>query len=377
MRLLDGSLYLDANATTPLAPEAAESLRVASARHFANPSSAHAPGRAAREALDVGRASLSKLIGCLPEEVVFTSSGTEANHLAWASALSDSRGRRRVLISSIEHPSVSEQEVLWGGRFDVARVPVDGRGVLDLVSLGKMLSDDVALVSVMVAHNETGVIQPVAEAAGMARASGALFHTDAVQAAGKIPLPWEEASPDYLSVSGHKFYAPKGIGALAVRRDAPMKPMLVGGGQEAGRRSSTEAVPLVAALGTASELAMRGAGGERLSALRDEMEKTIEGSIGVVVHGKGAGRLPNTSFFTVPGASGPRLARWLDSRGIFVATGSACHGDSKCPLVLKEMGATSAMEHGALRVSLTRYTERGDLERFAAALVEAAKNVSE
>jgi cysteine desulfurase len=371
MLLSDGTLYLDFNATTPLAPEAADALDAASRRVFGNPSSAHAPGREAKALIEDARGSVARLVGCQLEEIIFTSSGTEAAALAWNSALEQS-GRRVALLSAVEHPCVQSQREIWESRgISIRDVPVDHRGVLDLPALEEMLTDEVALVSVMAAHNETGVLQPLESVGRMARARGALFHTDAVQAMGKVPSPWATSGADFLSLSGHKVYAPKGIGALAVRKGAPVRPMLLGGGQERGARASTEAVPLAHALGVAARLAMDHMESQgSLAVLRDGLEKALEERYAAVIHGKNAARLPNTSFFTLPGASGPALAAALDARGIFVATGSACHsGGGGLPKVLQAMGCGLGTAI-PLRVSLGRKTTGVDVERFLGALDE-------
>lgn len=371
MLLPDGTLYLDFNATTPLAPDASEALDRASRQVFGNPSSLHAPGREAKALLEGARAALARFVGCNASEVVLTSSGTEAAHLAWETALAGTL-RKKIITSSIEHPCVSAQAERWGARgFHILEIPVDGRGVLDLQALESALGEEVALVSVMAAHNETGVLQPVAEAGRLTRAHGALFHTDAVQAMGKVPSPWPDARPDLLSLSAHKFCGPKGAGALAVREGLRVAPMLVGGGQEGGARSSTEAVPSVHAVGVAADRARDHLGeSRRIEALRDSMEAELRGRWGALVHGSGAPRLPNTSFFSLPSADGSALAAALDARGIFVATGSACHeGGSGLPRVLKAMGVPAGTRT-PLRVSLGVGTRADDVGRFLDVLGE-------
>jgi len=373
MRLDDGTVYLDANATTPLDPEVLRALGWAAQNCFGNPSSAHRPGVLAREILDQGRQSLSLLIGCEAEEVVFTASGTEANHLAFHSALSRAGSRRRILLSAVEHPSVADQrEALSARGFQPEEIPVDRDGRVNPEALADAVDEGVALVSVMAAHNETGVLQPLDVVGEICRAHGVAFHTDAVQAMGKVPSPWVSARPDYLTLSGHKFYAPKGIGALVARSGVPVEALLRGGGQERGRRASTEAVPLIHALATAARLAsdsLRGAGG--IEALRDATEAALERDHGARVFGKGAPRLPNTSFFSLPGVSGGAVASALDEAGVYVATGSACHsGEQACPAVLRKMGVPPKEGRGVLRVSLGRRTRQADMDLFLEALFE-------
>lgn len=380
MRLPGGRIYLDCNATTPLAPEVERRAVGGRGSLFGNPSSPYAEGREARAALEAARAQVARLIGCAPGEVVFTGSATEANHLALRSALSAHPGRRRVLLSSIEHPSVLEQredlEALGGV---VQTVPVTGEGVVDLEALGSLLGPDVAVVSVMAAHNETGALQPVQEVGRLCREAGALFHTDAVQALGKVPSPWREARPDYLSAAAHKLYGPKGIGALAVRNGAPLRPLLRGGGQEGGRRSSTEAVALACAFGWACDLAREGLPAvAALAALRDDMERELRSRFGAVIHAARAPRLPNTSFLSLPGAGGRDLVGALDARGFAVSAGSACHsGQGGLPAVLREMKADPALAGGTLRVSLGRETEREHVAAFVGALSEVLRSLED
>jgi cysteine desulfurase len=378
MRLPSGRLYLDCNATTPLSERAAAVLAHAGREAFGNPSSAYAEGRAAREAMELARSQVAALVGCELDEVVFTGSATESDHLALTSAFRGARGRRRVLLSSIEHPAIYDQrENLEAMGVRVEEIPVTAAGVVDLEALRSGMGPDVAVVSVLAAHNETGVLQPLEEVGALCAAAGALFLTDAVQALGKVPSPWRSARPDYLAAAAHKLYGPKGVGALVVRRGAPLTPMLVGGGQEGGRRSSTEAVALASAFGEACEeasgrLSERG----RVADLRDGMEARLVSEFGAVVHGAEAPRLPNTSFFSVPGALGTAVAEALDVAGVAVSTGSACHsGSAVGARVLKAMGVPADLLGSVLRVSLGRDTAERDimdfLDRLPRALLSA------
>jgi len=374
MRLPDGTLYFDVNATTPEAPEVSAAVASAVRDAFANPSSPHAAGRRARATLEASRAEVATLVGCAPEEVVFCGSATEANYLALRSAARGRPGRHRVLLAGIEHPSVlAAADSLREEDFAVELLPVTGAGVLDLEALARALGADTAALSVMTAHNETGVLQPVAQAAELARRAGALFHTDAVQALGKVPSPWAAASPDYLSLAGHKLYGPKGIAALCVRTGSPVTPLLGGGGQEGGRRASTEAVPLAAGLGTACRLAGEGLGrSAALAGLRDRFEREALLPLGATVYGAESPRLPNTSFFALPGVDGSRLAAALDRLGVAVGTGSACHaGSQELPRVLQCMSAPLPAGSSPVRVSLGRNTSPGDLEALVEALERA------
>lgn len=367
-------LYADANATTPLHPAVLESLTEASVSLFGNPASLHGTGRMARKALEEARARVARLVGCLPEEVVFVSSGTEGNHQALLSA-AQAGGRRRVLLSAVEHPSVrGAAEILEERGFEVEEIPVDGSGLLDLEALEGRMGEDVAVVSVLTAHNETGVLQPVESVGALCRRYGALLHTDAVQAAGKVPLRWREALPDYLVVAAHKFYGPKGMAALAVRRGAPVAPLFRGGGQEEGRRASTVAVPLAVAMGRASEVALAEMGAwAGVERLRDFMEERLRARFGARVFGWEAPRLPNTSFFSLPGISASHMAAELDRRGIDVSTASACHsGEGGLPRVLKAMGVPEEAAGTVLRVSLLRNAGEDDVPFLVNNLEEAA-----
>ena len=367
MKLPSGRIYLDCNATTPLADEVAAVLAGAERSDFGNPSSSYEEGRAARAALERSRTQVAGLIGCHPDEVVFTGSATEADHLAISSALGSTDGRPRVLFSAIEHPAVYDQwDAIEAKGFHVEALPVTPAGVLDLGAFDSLMAGNVALVAILTAHNETGAIQPLDHVGQVCHCHGALFLTDAVQALGKVPSTWTTARPHYLAAAAHKLYGPKGIGALAVRRGAPLRPMFVGGGQEGGRRSSTEAVPLAVAFGAACELATGNlAKAVGTEALRDHMERRLEADWGAVVHAEAAARLPNTSFFSLPGVVGAEVAAALDRAGVAVSTGSACHsGGGTGPRVLKSMGVAQELMGSVLRVSLGRETVERDVLQF-------------
>lgn len=379
MRLPGGRIYLDCNATTPVDPIVAEVMERASSAVFGNPSSPYLEGREALGVLEASRESVSDFVGCEPREIVFTASGTEANHLALRSAALARPARTRVLVSAIEHPSVMEQRpALEKSGCSVEEIPVNASGQVDLSALETMLDGHVSVVSLMTAHNETGVLQPVTEAAKLAHAAGALFHTDSVQAAGKIPLPWRDAEADYLVLAAHKFYGPKGIAALAARDGAPVEPLLTGGGQERGLRASTEAVPLAAGMARACERARKTAGlWPAVEVLRDELESELKKKYGAAVFGADAPRLPNTSFLSIPGADAQRLVAELDACGFAVATGSACHsGSAACPRVLARMGLDGVDGASVLRITLGRMTTGLDVHALLGALpgaLEAAK----
>lgn len=373
MRLVDGAVYLDANATVPLCREALDAMLEADKSSFANPSAPYPAGRKARETLESARRAILSKLG-LDGDLVFTGSGTEANHLAILSAAAV-RPEKRVLMSAIEHPSCIGLKVrLQGSGIEIEEFGVDAGGTADISRLGKLLEKPASVVVLMCAHNETGVIQPVAQALDMCREKGVLFHTDAVQAFGKIRLPFTGKSPDTLSIAAHKIGGPKGIGALFFKGGTEIIPMLSGGGQERGLRASTEAVPLAAAFAAAAAAADSGSF-QITAAMRDMMEERVRAvAPGTEFHGKESERLPNTSFFSIPRVDGRDVQNTLAANGFYVGTGSACHGaGSGMPRVLARMGRSSASF--PLRVSLARQTSEEDIDRFLGALVAALKVV--
>jgi cysteine desulfurase len=339
--------YLDHNATSPLRPVAFDAM-VEALNAGGNPSSIHKPGRAARARIDNARKQVAGLVGALPGEVVFTSGGTEANNMAL-------RGHGRVLVSAIEHESVLKAVP------DAERIAVDGNGVIDLAALERLLSHKPALVSVMFANNETGVIQPIAEIARLARAAGALVHCDAVQAAGKVPVDLHGLGVDYLSLSAHKLGGPTGVGALVVRDGAPLAADRVGGGQESWRRAGTENVAGVAGFGAAAEASQ---GGLDVTALRDRIEASLPGR----VHGDRAPRLPNTTCISMPGVRAETQVMALDLAGVAVSAGSACSsGKVTRSAVLTAMGIDLAEADSAIRISCGWNTVFEDIDRLIAA----------
>lgn len=351
------SAYLDHNATTPMRPEALAAL-VEAARAGGNPSSVHGHGRNARRIVDEARASVAEAVGARPSDIVFTGGGTEANQLAL-------RGLRAagILASAIEHDSA-----LPAG---AVRVPVTADGVVDLEALDRLLAaaPKPALVVLMLANNETGVIQPVAEAVRIVRAHGALIHCDAVQALGKIPFGLLDLGVDTLAVSAHKIGGPQGVGALALRPDLAIAPLLTGGGQESGRRAGTENVPGIAGFAAAA----RAMGGlQPLAALRDDMERRLKAvAPSLRVWGDASGRLPNTSCFGVSGLKSETQVIALDLAGVAVSAGSACSsGKVRQSHVLAAMGADAASAGSAIRVSLGWTTQATDVERLVGAWSE-------
>lgn len=358
------AVYLDYNATAPVKPE----VRAAVARALevvGNPSSAHSFGRAARKVIEDARERVAALVGAKPSEVVFTASATEANNLVLAGA-----GRSRRIVSAIEHPAVLKAAQSLPGELVV--LPVDENGVVALEALEAALKDEgePALVALMLANNETGAVQPVAEAARLAHAHGALIHCDAVQGPGRLPVSMEALGVDYLSLSAHKFAGPKGVGALIAREAAPLRPSVIGGGQERGRRAGTENLPGIAGFGEAAWLAAQDlANAPRLARLRDSLEsRALEIEPRLHVFSAKAPRLPNTSCLTMPGVQSETQVMALDLAGVAVSAGSACSSGKVEPShVLRATGVSDAISGCAIRVSLGWATREEDVDAFLTA----------
>jgi cysteine desulfurase len=366
--------YFDWNATTPLRPEAiaafADALTI-----MGNPSSVHAEGRAARRLVERAREQVAHLVGAKPADVTFTSSGTEANMLALTPAIEtakEKRPRDKLLMSAIEHSSVRA-----GGRFPRAAIediPVDSDGRIDLAAFADTVSKAARpLVSLMLANNETGVVQPVAEAAAIVQAAGGLLHVDAVQAAGRIACDIHALGADLLTLSAHKIGGPKGVGALVRGRDDIhfTGPLILGGGQERGARAGTENVAGIAAFGAAAEAAQRqlAAEGAQMRALRDHLEAGLSAiSPQVVIFGNTVERLTNTTLFAFEGAKAETAVIAFDLDGVAVSSGAACSSGKVQPShVLAAMGVSPSLLRGAVRVSLGWTTTKADVERFLSA----------
>jgi cysteine desulfurase len=359
-------LYLDWNATTPLRPEARGAM--AAAWDMAgNPSSVHAEGRQARRLLEDARAAIAAAVGARPQDVVFTSGGTEANALALTPGLRRGAGEvvRRLLVSAVEHTSV-----LSGGRFSpeaIGIIPVTGPGLVDIDRLRKLLAaGPPALVSVMLANNETGALQPVGEVADIVHEAGGLLHVDAIQAFGKIPFDIKMMKADLVTLSAHKIGGPKGVGALVLAEDVQgLEPLLRGGGQELGRRAGTENVAGIAAFGAAVRAAMAALEGDaaRLQGLRERLEAGLKQTPGMIVFSEGVPRLPNTTLFTVPGLKAETAVIGFDLGGIAVSSGSACSSGKVQPShVLAAMGVGRELAQGAVRLSLGWSTSEADID---------------
>ena len=359
-------VYLDWNATTPLRPEARQAMSAAW-EVAGNPSSVHAEGRQARRLVEDARAAVSAAVGARPQDVVFTSGGTEANALALTPGLRRGAGEplRRLLVSAIEHTSV-----LSGGRFlpeAIGTIQVNGSGLIDIDHLRRLLSvGQPALVSVMLANNETGALQPVGEVADIVHEAGGLLHVDAIQALGKIPFDIKVMKTDLVTLSAHKIGGPKGVGALVLAEDAQgLEPLLRGGGQELGRRAGTENVAGIAAFGAAVRAAMAGLEGDaaRLRGLRDRLEAGLKQTPDMTVFSEEVPRLPNTTLFTVPGLKAETAVIGFDLGGIAVSSGSACSSGKVQPShVLEAMGVGKELAQGAVRLSLGWSTSEAGID---------------
>lgn len=366
------SVYLDYNATAPARPAVIDAMTETLRLGAINPSSVHAPGREARRRVEVARAQVAALVGVDADQVIFTGGGSEANNMVLTGA-----GRPRMLVSAVEHAAVLRTALTKAADCDV--IAVNGDGVVDLAALETMLREDDAptLVSVMAANNETGVLQPVAEVARIAHAQGALVHTDAVQAAGKIAIDFIGWDVDYMTLSAHKIGGPQGIGAVICRSRDSLRPMILGGGQEHGMRAGTENVAGIVGFGVAAEMAGRELTdhARQMAALRDDMEARLSDAVGELkILSQGAERLPNTSCLTMPGVRGDTQVMAFDLAGIALSAGSACSAGKVEPShVLEAMGIAADEAVTALRVSLGTGTSKAHMDEFTEAWLELWK----
>ena len=371
------TIYMDANATTPLLPEVVAAMTPFWTEHFANPSSVHQPGQRARAAVEKARDQVAALLGCRPAEVLFTSGGTESDNLAVFGVMEYARTavpgtRPHLITSSIEHDAVlrAAEALAKRGDVDVTVLPSTSTGRIEPAVLAAALTPRTRLVSVMLANNETGVIQPIRELAAIAHAAGALFHTDAVQAAGKLPIAVDELGCDLLTISGHKVYGPKGTGALYVRRKTSLSPLHFGGPQERQRRAGTENVASLVGLGEAASQAktwLDQDGPGALARRRDLLEAVILRSLpDVIVHGAQEPRTPNTSNLRFDGVVAEELMIALDLQGLAVSAGSACQSGALEPShVLRAMGLADQQARATIRLSLTRLTTDEEADHAA------------
>jgi cysteine desulfurase len=364
-------VYLDNNATTPVLPAVFEAMQAYFGEHFGNASSIHHHGQETRAAVERARESVAALLGCRASEIVFTSGGTEADNLA---IFGLTRPGQHVISSTVEHHAVLNScKHLAASGCEVTCVPVDGRGLVDPDDVRRALRPNTRLITIMLANNETGVLQPVEEIGKLAAEADVYFHTDAVQAAGKIAVDVKRMGCDLLSISGHKMNAPQGVGALYVRKGTSLRPMLFGGSHERSRRAGTENVPGIVALGRAAELAreaMVGGDPDQISRLRDRLERTILREVaGTGVNGEGAPRVPNTSSIYFDCIEGEALVIALDLKGLAVSTGAACSSGAIEPShVLTAMGMPPERARGSLRFSLGKQNTAEDIE-FALSLI--------
>jgi cysteine desulfurase len=360
-------IYVDNNATTQVAPEVVEEMLPYFTQFYGNPSSMHTFGGNVGMKIKEARAKVADMLGAQPEEIVFTSCGTESDSTAIWAALRGNPEKRHLITSKVEHPAVKNlAEYLSRHGYRVTFVPVDGYGNLDLDYLYDHLSDDTALVSLMWANNETGVIFPIEEIAAKTHARGIVFHTDAVQAVGKIPIDLANNHVDMLSLSGHKLHAPKGVGTLYIRRGTKFAPFLLGGHQERGRRGGTENVASIIGLGKAAELAADHMAEEnqRVRALRDKLENELLARIpNSMVNGDRSNRLPNTSSIAFEYVEGEAILLMMDEFNICASSGSACTSGSLEPShVLRAMDVPFTAAHGSIRFSLSVYNTEAEIE---------------
>lgn len=371
---MSAPLYLDYNATTPIDPAVSEAILPFLRDHFGNPSSTHAYGKIANEAVEKARAQVAALVGAQPDEIVFTGSGSEAsNHAIKGTCLNDTG---HIITTAVEHPATLKPiEFLRRLGCPVSILPVDRFGLVDPDDVRKSITLTTKLVSVMHSNNEVGTLMPIRDVAGHCRSAGVLLHTDSAQSLGKVPVNVRELGVDLLTVAGHKLYAPKGVGALFVRRGVKLEPLIHGAGHERGRRAGTENVPYIVGLGKAAEIAANSlpAATERLRSLRDRLHEALKRGLGdrIVLNGHPDKRLPNTLNVNFLGHVGAELLQKIP--GIAASTGSACHeGKISLSPVLAAMGVPPEIGQGAVRLTVGRFTTEEEVDRAAAMLIAAA-----
>ncbi len=360
-------IYLDNNATTRVAPEVLEEMLPYFSEFYGNPSSMHTFGGTVEHKITEARERLSGLLGASPEEIIFTSCGTESDNTAIRAAILSNPDKKHIITSRVEHPAIKNLfEYLSKNGYRVTFVPVNRKGLLDLDYLYKNLSEDTAVVSLMWANNESGVIFPIEEIGKILKEKGIVFHTDAVQAVGKIPIDLKNVDVDMLSLSGHKLHGPKGVGALYVRKGTKYSPFLIGGHQEKGRRGGTENAASIIGLGKASDLAAHHLLAEnvRVKRLRDRLETEILNRVpNAIINGDKEHRLPNTTSIAFEYVEGESILLMMDEYGICASSGSACTSGSLEPShVLRAMGVPFTAAHGSVRFSLSIYNTEEEID---------------
>jgi len=361
------TIYFDNNATTKVADEVLEEIKPFFCKLYGNPSSMHTFGGQISRKIRIAREQVADLLGCEPSEIIFTSCGTESDNSAIKGTLAAALDKRKVITTRVEHPAVlTVCRDLENHGYTIVELNVDKKGNLDLAQLEEQIDDDTDLVTIMFANNETGVIFPIDKIADIVKEKGAVFHTDAVQAVGKIPLNLAKSNIDLLSLSGHKLHAPKGVGALYVRKGTRLQPFMQGGHQEAGKRAGTENVPGIIGLGKACELAAKNIKeeNEKVKFLRDKLENAILNSCpDCRLNGDKQNRLPNTTNLSFEYIEGEAILLMLDKFGICASSGSACTSGSLEPShVLRAMGVPFTAAHGSIRFSLSRYNTEKEVD---------------
>lgn len=379
---MDRIIYLDNNATTQVASEVKNEMEKFFSHLYGNPSSMHFFGGQVQKYIDEARERVASLVGAEPSEIIFTSCGTESDSTAIYSAIRSFPNKKHIITTAVEHPAVLNLcKYLETQGYRVTYLGVDENGMINLEELERSITPDTAVVSIMWANNETGVIYPVEEAARICNKKGVLFHTDAVQAVGKIPINLSKTHINMLSASGHKLHAPKGIGFLYVRKGTPFVPFLIGGHQERGRRAGTENVPYIVGLGKACEIALKNIEKENtyVRRLRDMLEEGISSKIeNIIINAKKSPRLPNTSSISFGYVEGESILLLLSEKGICASTGSACSSGSLEPShVIMAMGVPIMYAHGTIRFSLSIYNSEDEIKYLLEVLPDVIKKLRE
>jgi cysteine desulfurase len=375
--LVKDRIYLDHNATTPIDPAAVKAMRGVMEENFGNPSSAYSFGKRAKELVDEARSDLASLLGCEPDEMIFTSGGSESNNMVLKGIIDLRRPAAfHIITSAVEHPAILNPALfLMELGVEVTILPVDRFGQVNPDDVRKALRPQTALISLMLANNETGTLQPLKDVAGIGREHGIPVHTDAAQAVGKLPFEVRDLGVDFLTVAGHKLYAPKGIGALFMKRGRNLTPLIHGASQEMGKRAGTENTILAVGLGKASRVAEERIGEDvlRSKTLRDRLENLLFQSLDpLILNGHPSDRLPNTLSVSVPGIEGAKILEGIPS--LMASTGAACHDRSvKLSHVLSAMGVPPEVGMGALRLTVGRSNTMDQIERAAQLIIERVK----